>query len=216
IAALQGESEEALQSFQIYKESNPDILNIYLGTKSGEMIVYPAAELPPGFDPTATDWYRQAAGSGQIIWTEPYVDTATKRLVVSAARPVLDPSTKELTGVVGVDIALDTLSALVGDMKIGRQGYIFLLDQSGKIMTHPDPALIGEEIPVEELKKAVAQEQGIVDYTYGGEEQFSVFAAYPKTQWKFVGVLGYNEINEAVSQILRNTLTYCVIFAALA
>lgn len=216
IAALQGESEEALQSFQIYKESNPDILNIYLGTKSGEMIVYPAAELPPGFDPTATDWYRQAAGSGQIIWTEPYVDTATKRLVVSAARPVLDPSTKELTGVVGVDIALDTLSALVGDMKIGRQGYIFLLDQSGKIMTHPDPALIGEEIPVEELKKAVAQEQGIVDYTYGGEEQFSVFAAYPKTQWKFVGVLGYNEINKAVSQILRNTLTYCVIFAALA
>ncbi|AFL99691.1 methyl-accepting chemotaxis protein [Desulfitobacterium dehalogenans ATCC 51507] len=216
IAALQGDTVEALKNFQIYKETNVDILNVYLGTKSKSMIMYPAAEVPPGFDPTATEWYQRAVSSGEVIWTEPYVDTRTKKLVISATKPVQDPLTKEVVGVVGVDIALDTLSALVGDMKIGRQGYIFLLDQSGKVMTHPDTTLIGEEVPVEKLRAAVAQEHGIVDYTYDGEEKFGIFATYPKTQWKFIGVLGYNEIDEAVSQILKNTIIYCAIFAALA
>lgn len=216
VAALQGDSEEAMESFRIYRESNPDVLNVYLGTKSTDMIVYPAADLPPDFDPTVTEWYRLAASSGQVIWTEPYVDTGTKRLVVSAAKPVQDPTTKEVIGVVGVDVALDTLSTLVGDMKIGRQGYIFLLDQSGKIMTHPDPALIGEEIPVESLRTAVVQEQEIHDYSYDGEERFGLIATYPKTQWKFIGVVGYNEIAEAISKILRTTIIYCVIFAAIA
>src|SRR5690554_4325924 len=173
LGALGEKQEELLKRLALYKESNPDILNIYLGTKNKDMYVYPVAELPPGYDPTAMEWYQEAIASQKVIWTEPYVDTGTKRLVVSAAKPLLDPVTNEVLGVVGLDIALDTLGALIADMKIRQNGYVIFVDQSGKILTHPDENLIGEELPVAKLREAVSgAEQGIVDYVYEGDDRF--------------------------------------------
>lgn len=213
LGALGENLEGLLERLEIYKESNPDILNIYMGTRNKNMYVYPLAELPTGYDPTAMDWYQAALASQGVIWTEPYVDTGTKRLVVSAAKPILDPATNEVLGVVGLDIALDTLSGLIKEMKIGQNGYVIFVDQSGKILTHPDENLIGEELPVEELKTAVAEsEQGIVDYVYEGDDRFGVFDTFEKTNWKFIGVVSYQEIAEATSKILRDTIIYCLLF----
>lgn len=216
IAATQQSPEAAIRSFQTYKESNPDIENVYLGTAAKKMYVFPKAELPPDFDPTSRDWYAKALSAGKPIWTEPYIDTATKKLVVSVAEPVQDPTTKRVMGVVGIDISLDNLSKMVGNMKIGKQGYIIMLDQSGKIMVHPDKELFGKELPVEELKTALTQQSGVVDYNYQGEKRFGVYDTFTKTNWKFIGVLGYNEINEATSKILKQTLIFCLAFGFLS
>lgn len=216
VAAKLQSPEEAIKSFQTYKDSNPDIENVYLGTSAKKMYVFPAADLPPDFDPTARDWYTKAVSAGKSVWTEPYIDTATKKLVVSVAKPVLDPVTKQVVGVVGIDISLDTLGKMVQNMKIGQQGYIIMLDQSGKIMVHPEKDLLAKELPVAELKAAVTQQSGIVDYNYNDEERFGVFDTFALTHWKFIGVLSYSEIDEATSQILKQTLIFCLIFGLIS
>lgn len=213
LGALGENQEGLLKRLALYKESNPDILNIYLGTKNKDMYVYPVAELPSGYDPTAMEWYQEAIASQEVIWTEPYVDTGTKRLVVSAAKPLLDPVTNEVLGVVGLDIALDTLGGLIADMKIGQNGYVIFVDQNGKIVTHPDEKLIGEELPVAKLREAVSgAEQGSVDYVYEDDERFGVFDTFEKTHWKFIGVVSNQEIADATSKILRDTIIYCLLF----
>lgn len=216
VAAKLQSPEDALKEFQTYMESNPDIENVYLGTAEKKMYVFPAAKLPPDFDPTARDWYTKAVSAGKPIWTEPYIDTATKKLVVSVAKPVQDPATKQVVGVVGIDISLDTLGKMVQNMKIGQKGYVIMLDQSGKIMVHPEKDLLTKELPVTELKTAVTQQSGIVDYNYNGEERFGVFDTFALTNWKFIGVLSYSEIDEATSQILKQTLIFSIIFGLLS
>jgi len=216
LAGIQQNPEEALKNFATYKDNNPDVENVYMGTPDKRMYVYPPAELPADFDPTSRGWYSQAVNSDAPVWTEPYVDTATKKIVVSVAKAVKDPATNQIVGVVGIDISLDTLGQMVKNMNVGQNGYIILLNPSGKIMVHPDQTLVDQELPVEELKVAVSQQSGIVDYTYQGEDRFGVYDTFAKTNWKFIGVLAYNEIEQATNKILMQTLLFCLVFGILA
>lgn len=216
LAAKEQKPEEALLAFKAYKESHPDVLNVYVGTSAKKMFVFPEAQLPTGFDPTSRPWYTEAVKAGKPIWTEPYLDTATKKLVISVAKPVIDPENKQVIGVVGLDISLETLSTMIQSMKIGKAGYVVLLDQAGKVMVHPDKNQIGKDLPIPELNQALKQETGVVDYNYNGDSRFGAFDTYKLTGWKFIGVLSYSEIHDETALILRQTLIFSLLFAVLA
>src|SRR3546814_20521411 len=50
----------------------------------------PPQQLPDGWDPTSRPWYQEAAKAREAIFTTPYLDTGTGKLVVSVASPVID------------------------------------------------------------------------------------------------------------------------------
>jgi len=45
-------------------------------------------------------------------------------------------------GVVGGDLALDGLVELINSLNFGGMGYAFLVNEQGKILVHPDKALV--------------------------------------------------------------------------
>ncbi len=89
-----------------------------------------------GFDVTARPWYISAKEAGQTIWTEPYVDANTKKLVVTCATPVFRPD-KALAGVVGFDVLLDTIQKDILTLDIGYQSYAFLANRKGNVLVRP-------------------------------------------------------------------------------
>jgi len=100
-----------INSFKAFAEEHDDITNIYIGTKDKNMYVYPSTNLPSGFDPTQTDWYKEAISKKSLVWIDPYVDTATGKMVVTIATPVYNiENPSEITGVFGIDISLEDLS----------------------------------------------------------------------------------------------------------
>ena len=151
----------ALELFTAQQKSLGEALNVYLGTRTKDFVFYPPADLPPGWDPTTRDWYTRAVQAGRIIWTEPYVDTGSGRLVVTVAAPVFNPNETQAMGTAGIDVALDSLVELISSRPVGQAGYLILLDSAGNVLAHPDQGQIGTVYGSTELLQAfMAGESG--------------------------------------------------------
>ncbi|MEB2515991.1 methyl-accepting chemotaxis protein [Pseudomonas sp. YuFO20] len=121
----------------------------YLGDATGHFTIRPDAKMPDGFDPRVRPWYKGAQNSSTPTLTEPYVDAATGQTIISLAMP----STKagQGVGVVGGDLSLQTLIDTLSARDFDGMGYAFLISADGKILVHPDKALVmkslGEAYP---------------------------------------------------------------------
>lgn len=168
-------------------KSDGDVTDMYIGLQDGRFIDGAGAVLPPDFDPRQRGWYKDAVAKGTLLFTEPYVDVNTKKYVVSAAVPVKD-ETGITHGVLGEDILLSTLTAELKDVNFNGEGYAFLIDGKGNILSHPDEKLLGTNIAANNELKAVLEpamknEQGNVTYTAGGVETLLVYRKIPATGW---------------------------------
>ncbi|NLJ47022.1 MAG: hypothetical protein GX430_10715, partial [Treponema sp.] len=85
------------------------------------------------FSPTSRGWYKAAAESGQPGWTEIYVDFVTKGLVITPYVPVNDAS-GSVVGVIGADVPLDALKALISEASQGSGAEAALLDAGGSLI----------------------------------------------------------------------------------
>ncbi|NWL20255.1 chemotaxis protein [Pseudomonas umsongensis] len=121
----------------------------YLGDATGHFTIRPDAKMPDGFDPRVRPWYKGAQNSSTPTLTEPYVDAATGQTIISLAMA----STKagQGVGVVGGDLSLQTLIDTLSARDFDGMGYAFLVSADGKILVHPDKALVmkslGEAYP---------------------------------------------------------------------
>ncbi len=112
----------------------------YLGSAEGNFTVRPDDSMPPGYDPRTRPWYKDAATSGKTTLTEPYVDATTNALTLTVATPAIKNGAN--LGVVGGDLTLETLVKIVNSLNFDGMGYAFLVSADGKVLVHPDKALV--------------------------------------------------------------------------
>ncbi|WP_176140691.1 methyl-accepting chemotaxis protein [Halobacillus salinus] len=203
LADQEANESEILNQFESASESNPSILNIYVGNSSTKnMLIYPATDLGDDYDPTTRPWYQEAVDKqGEVIWTEPYVDAATGDAVVSAARAVERNGGVE--AVFSIDFTVGTLLEMMDQVQVGETGNGMLLSDNGIILAHPDEGMIGESAEGMEYYEAVAsQEQGSYEYTENGEKKIVAFATNPQTGWKMMGVVNVSDFQSQANQII--------------
>jgi methyl-accepting chemotaxis protein len=203
--------DELSTLFAAYWENHGDIENVYFGTQAGEFHVdpYPEGGLPPGFDPRTRPWYTQAvAAQGRIVWTDPYVDTGSGELVVTAARAVFPSGAREPLGVVGIDVTLERLSNLISSRKVGAKGYLVLMDDNGQVLAHPEKGVIGQSLLGTELaERVLSVKSGEFDYD-GTEKMFAAFSTVERTGWSLGALGSYAEADEHVQASRRRVLLF--------
>jgi len=161
---------------------------------------------PEGYDPTARPWYKQAAAAGSSIVTEPYLFASTKKLGVTVAYPVLRH--EQLLGVVGGDISLEGIVALVQGIKLRGDGYAFLATRSGKIVAHPaaDSVLkpVAEVLPG--LDPALLQQADgngtLQELEIAGHAVYLQLAPVPGSDWVLGSVVDKAVILEPLQGLL--------------
>ena len=171
---------------------------IYIGTEAGVMIMGSDAKLPEGFDPRKRPWYQAAmAAPGETIVTDPYVDAVTGNIIIGVARALADRS-----GVVSLDMQLETLEAVVKQANIGESGYMAIYDKHGATLVHPayDP---GEEHAEAWMEQLYAQEEGRFALRDGEKQAQAVFVTNPRTGWKVMGVMYEAEADQVASPIFQ-------------
>ncbi|MCG8293440.1 methyl-accepting chemotaxis protein [Pseudomonas entomophila] len=112
-------------------------LTIYLGQPDGTFTVRPDTKMPDGYDPRVRPWYKDGLNANGPMLTEPYIDMATNKMVIS----IVDTASRSV-GVVGGDLALDGLVEIINALNFGGMGYAFLVNDQGKILVHPDKNLV--------------------------------------------------------------------------
>ena len=199
------------REFKKFLANNPEVLSLYLGTEKGEMVDPTWSDIPDDYDPRTKDWYKMTKEKMSVAWTEPYIDTATNRMILSVAAPVYDHK-DEFIGIVSMDIDIQALSDQMGRIKIGQNGYPVLIDQDLKMITHNDPEMVGVKLPVKEIEDAITnQNEGIVEYEWKGKDKFATFKKFDELGWTILVTLDHDEVNVLTRPILYATIVLVII-----
>lgn len=140
-----------------------------------------------GWDITGRGWYG-CINTKETILTEPYIDSSTGKMILSAAAPVLDDATGEVLGAVGMDISLDHMTKIMSEYKIGSNGYIQLLSESGTFLYHPQNDMIQKNL------KDADVSQNVIDTITSASNDFLKYKLNGLTKYGFLqhaGDTGY-------------------------
>ncbi|PYI53328.1 chemotaxis protein [Paenibacillus flagellatus] len=183
-----------------YASLHPEIKGTYVGTDGGGMIISPEQTFPEGFDPRKRPWYERAVGEpGKTVVTDPYVDVSDGTVIVTVSKRLDDRS-----GVVAFDLNLQKLTDIVKQVKIGKDGYPFLMDRNGNYLVHPDFES-GSGAKEEWTRGLYAQPTGQFEYETGGEKRELAFMTNELTGWKIVGTMSAREVEQAAEAIFVTT-----------
>ena len=140
-----------------------------------------------GWDITGRGWYGCITEKKTVL-TEPYIDSSTGKMILSAAAPVYDDATGSILGAVGMDIALDHMTEVMEEYKIGRNGYTLLLSESGIFLYHPQSDIIQKNI------KDAGVSQNVTDTIASKSNEFLRYKIDGSTKYSFLqhaGDTGY-------------------------
>ncbi|WP_275545155.1 MULTISPECIES: methyl-accepting chemotaxis protein [unclassified Pseudomonas] len=87
-------------------------------------------------------WYGTAKSGSQAVLTEPYVDSTTNEILISAVARISDAG--QFLGAFGGDIRLQSVADAVNTLDFNDAGYAFLLSRSGNIISHPNAEYNGK------------------------------------------------------------------------
>ncbi|MFT6582260.1 MAG: adenylate cyclase [Alphaproteobacteria bacterium] len=106
------------------------------------------------YDPRERPWYKFALDSPGVTLSKAYVFASSKLVGVTLSYRVETASGVPI-GAVGADITLNALSGFLQDAKIGESGLVFILDEEGRLIGHPNSKL-GVEVDGENVRLLAA------------------------------------------------------------
>ncbi|WP_240840842.1 methyl-accepting chemotaxis protein [Acidaminobacter sp. JC074] len=188
-----------------YVTKYPSAFQMYLGTKNRDMFIEPHFDFPDSYDNTKRGWYIGAKENMTSGWTDMYTDAVTGNNSISGYAPVIKDG--EFIGAVATSLDLSHMSEEIGKIKVGKTGYVFVLDSNGTVVFHPDPNEIGNILPVEEIQAEIAlgKEQGVVYYEWDEREKIAEYIYLPETRWYIMTSIYTDDIEEKTTGIWMNT-----------
>ncbi len=165
--------------------------------------VFPADHSTIDLDPTTRSWWIDAVESGNLIYTDPYKDFASGKMVVSIAVPFMMGDEQ---AVVLADITIDSLIDMVKNVSSDETIQTFLLAGDGSVITHENEAYLpneeGNTILSDKLKIDLTVEEVSIFKDYDGEEKYYVVDEIATTGWK----LGITQNTSVISGKIRDNL----------
>src|SRR5690606_31212601 len=155
-------------------------------------------------------WYASGKAGSQAVLTEPYVDSTTNEILISAVARISDAG-KGL-GAFGGDIRLQSVADAVNTLDFNGAGYAFLLSRSGNIISHPDADYNGKPYSSLFDGQSPALDKELREIEAGGQNlmvSFTPLSNLRGMDW-YIGVV----LDESVVMAEANRLTWLAIVGA--
>ncbi|QLA14871.1 chemotaxis protein [Desulfolutivibrio sulfoxidireducens] len=221
IAALEagqdpGEAAQAI--FKAIQSTEPDIWSFFAFDRNGKLL---AGVNSSGRDDRGVDKKQHPVVREVLSGKAKVVDQ--EMTLAEAGRPVfrLAVAVKNLNGEVvgGVQMAAGLngfASRYINPVKIGENGYLYLMDKDGRVLIHPkDQSRVLKDSDQAFTGEIVAKKNGNLAYEYKGEKKMAAFDDVPVTGWIVAASATEAEmLAEAIS--LRDMVTVIGAAACLA
>ncbi|RYM02913.1 methyl-accepting chemotaxis protein [Sporolactobacillus sp. THM7-7] len=207
-----------MQTFEQIAKSDRDLLNTYVATpEEKQPLIYPKHKLPNGFDTHTRPWYKEAvAQKGTPIWTTPYKDAATGKMVVTAAQAVYKNG--KLSAVVALDIDIGKLTQQISEINNGLSGYVALVDQNHRYVASTRDALIGKKVTNRTLLNKLSgnSREGMLKEQSGEEHTITAFRRSGKTNWVLMYVVDQSEYAKHARGIILPAVILLIVIISFA
>ncbi len=136
----------------------------------------------------------QSASRGMPTMADAKIQLEPHTVVVRIALPVIDVKS-QLTSVLAAQLNMQYFWQIIDRVKVGRTGYVCLIDDSGNIIAGPKKEQLYEKIAFASEDAGIPKEHQLLRYDDGGEEMSAVVAGinlqvpWAGSKWSFVGIL---------------------------
>jgi len=175
---------------------------------------------PPGWDARVRPWYSDAQNNKVAVLTDPYLDSTTPNILISAVAQLSDKGV--FKGAFGGDLSLETISQAINKVNFNNTGYAFLINDKGNFISHPNKELNGKQVTELFTGKVPAIDGGLQELVLDNKDVFVAYQSLDSlrgSKW-FIGVVleqdkVLKEANDfGVAAIIGTTLS--VLLSALA
>ena len=154
-------------------------------------------------DLTTQSWYADAVGKfDSYNLTSSHVQNVIRGerpWVITLSRGICNyTDSQENDGVVFIDLNYSAISELCDQSSMGDKGYVFILDQDGNIVYHPQQQQLYNELQTENISLVMNSDSDIVTAGSGDEEKIYALSRSEITGWTVVGCMN-------MSELLRNS-----------
>ncbi len=204
------------ETFKRIKDMNPQLFAITIGVEeNGGFLMYPTSDRKPNYDARERSWYTIAknASDGKAI-SELYVssDGSSSIEMVNA----ITNNKGEFVGVLDFSLDLSEFQKKISDVKIGKTGYLFVLDKAGNIISHKNQELIGKtiaDLEIEGVADVNTLPKDAVPYLDKVDNKEYLIRSYPSKNdflgWTYVVAVGKDEISSIKFQ--KELLTLLIV-----
>lgn len=190
-----------------FQQKNPQFELIYVMDKNGMQIARTAGTLANRGDRP----YFIEAMKGSTFFTDVYISSFTNAPSVTISVPIKDAAGKSI-GVFAADIGLQALWGIAENVKVGKNGYVEVVDHNGVVIAYPDHEKVLKKESFAELdyvKKVMAGQTGSMDSVSSrGDTTITTFSPVDKYKW---GVI----VNEPLKDVHNGAVSASYILMAI-
>ncbi|HEX2986541.1 MAG TPA: sensor histidine kinase [Caproiciproducens sp.] len=194
-----------------------DITNIAVISKKGNIVLSNPQKRPnPYSEYNITDWYlKPLSYTKDIIVSPSHVQNLVEdeyKWVISISKAIIDPQSGEVVGVMVIDLNYKYIESICENAQLGKNGYIYLLDNGKNIIYHPQQQLIYTGVK-DELVDEILKMKNVQAYVNDhGINKIYLKNVSSLTGWNAVGVVNASEL----IRDKQNIINFYVFLAGIA
>ncbi len=125
---------------------------------------------------------------------------------------------QEFAGVIIIDVDFGKIAAILSDIRVGEEGYSFLIDSDGKSLSHPrygpfeyDPNNERESSVFKLAQKMAAGGTGWQEYDFRGQQKVAAFAPVPIMNWSMAVTIPIEEFGKEARVIRKKVIQWVLV-----
>ena len=189
-----------LEQFHTILEGREDIRNLGLVREDGRALLNDGNKtVNPNIQRDSLDWFRNAQEDlGSSVLTSSHVQHVVegeRPWVITLSQGIRSrENQEESVGVFFIDLNYSAISELCDQNTIGDAGYVFILDQDGNIVYHPQQQQLYNELQTENIDGVMQADSGAVMTGSGNNGKLYSISKSEKNGWTVVGCMDVEKL----------------------
>lgn len=160
-------------------------------------------------------WYNAVVkNNGRPYWLPPHdskIVEGRSASYLSSISLIKNTTGTKVLGILEIDISVDVLNSALTDSKVGKNGYIYIIDEGGKIVAHKDAKLAGTQLKETVYSAIKDSKDGDFTFKNGNIKMFGVYSKSTLNGWKYVAVVPEVELSATAANIQKYILIIIIL-----
>jgi two-component system sensor histidine kinase YesM len=115
--------------------------------------------------------------------------------VLTIIRKFVDTLSYQSTGLLVVHLRMNEIIKICEKIKLGKSGFVWIMDQDGKVVYHPDKEKWGKAVNVQNIRLTQEEPSGYSVIMINGTKKLIIADRSPLTGWTLISEVPLNELN---------------------
>ena len=210
------------EQFHMILEGRDDIKNLGILRLGGNGLINDGSEtVNVNLDVREQGWYQNAIeADGTSVLTSSHVQHIVKGerpWVITLSRSIENLSAdEESDSVFFIDLNYSAISELCDQNSMSDTGYVFIVDENGNIVYHPQQQQLYNELQTENIELVMNSQEDTVQTGSGMDEKLYTMSRSEKTGWTVVGCMNIDELLKRSKQAQSIYLLMSIVLVVVA